>query len=78
LDYVDGGILSYKYHVIKPDSDIYELIIKRYDLTPDKCVFIDDTEKNVIGAIRSGIKGIHFQSIEQMMDELKKLGIKRI
>lgn len=78
LDYVDGGILSYKDHVIKPDSDIYELIIKRYDLTPDKCVFIDDTEKNVIGAIRSGIKGIHFQSIEQMMDELKKLGIKRI
>ncbi|WP_022757227.1 HAD family hydrolase [Butyrivibrio fibrisolvens] len=78
LDYVDGGILSYKNHVIKPDSDIYELIIKRYDLTPDKCVFIDDTEKNVIGAIRSGIKGIHFQSIEQMMDELKKLGIKRI
>lgn len=78
LDYVDGGILSYKDHVIKPDHDIYDLIIKRYDLTPDKCVFIDDTEKNVIGAIKAGIKGIHFQSLEQMMDEFEKLGIKRI
>ena len=64
--------------MIKPDHDIYELIIKRYDLTPDKCVFIDDTEKNVIGAIKAGIKGIHFQSLEQMMDELNELGVKRI
>lgn len=78
LEYVDGGILSYKDHVIKPDHDIYELIIKRYDLTPDKSVFIDDTEKNVIGAIKAGIKGIHFQSLEQMMDELNELGVKRI
>lgn len=78
LDYVDGGILSYKDHVIKPDRDIYELLIKRYDLVPDKCVFVDDTEKNVTGARNAGIKAIHYQSLEQMMDEFKELGIKRI
>ena len=78
LDYVDGGILSYMDHVIKPDRDIYELLIKRYDLVPDKCVFVDDTEKNVTGARNAGIKAIHYQSLEQMMDEFKELGIKRI
>lgn len=78
LDHVDGGILSYKDHVIKPHHDIYELLIKRYNLNPASCVFVDDTRRNVEAAIESGIKAFLYESIEQMMDKFYELGIKPV
>ena len=45
LEYVDGGILSYRDGVIKPDPAIYRLLISRYDLKPEECVFLDDTQE---------------------------------
>ncbi|WP_051208812.1 HAD family hydrolase [Butyrivibrio sp. WCD3002] len=75
LDEIDGGILSYKDKVIKPDRAIYELITKRYDLVPGECVFIDDTEKNIIAARDFGMNGIVFKSYEQVESELQALGV---
>ena len=73
---VDGGILSYKEHIIKPDRRIYELICDRYDLSPFKCAFIDDTKKNVDAAKEFGMKAILFNDYEQVDSELAKLGVK--
>ena len=78
LEYVDGGILSYKDHVIKPDMDIYNLLITRYNLDAKKCVFIDDTYKNVVGANKAGIKAIQYKGLDQMLEAFKELGIKRV
>lgn len=75
LPFTDGGILSYKEHVIKPQPEIYELLIKRYDLVPEECVFMDDTLANVEGARKAGIHGIHFQNKEQAEKELQDLGV---
>lgn len=75
LPFTDGGILSYKEHVIKPQPEIYELLIKRYDLVPEECVFMDDTPANVEGARKAGIHGIHFQNKEQAEKELQDLGV---
>ena len=75
LDETDGGILSYRDKIIKPDRAIYELITKRYDLIPGECVFIDDTEKNIIAAREFGMNGIVFKTYEQVEDELRALGV---
>ena len=75
LDETDGGILSYKDKVIKPDRAIYELITKRYDLTPEQCVFIDDTSRNIDAAIAFGMNGIVFENYDQVEDELGKIGV---
>ena len=75
LDETDGGILSYRDKVIKPDRAIYELITNRYDLIPGECVFIDDTEKNIIAAREFGMNGIVFHSYEQVDQELAELGV---
>ncbi|WP_051204966.1 HAD family hydrolase [Butyrivibrio sp. VCD2006] len=72
---VDGGILSYKEQIIKPDRKIYELICDRYDLYPNKCVFIDDTAKNVDAAREFGMKAILFESYEQVDRELAGMGV---
>lgn len=76
LNEVDGGILSYKEKIIKPDRKIFELICERYDLSPFKCVFIDDTKKNVDAAKAFGMKSILFKDYEQVDSELSALGVK--
>ena len=75
ITYMDGGILSYKEKVIKPMPEIYQLLIDRYDLIPEECVFMDDTLKNLEGAEKFGIHTIHFQNQAQAIEELRKLGV---
>lgn len=73
LPLMDGGIFSRDVKLIKPDPAIYQALIQAYHLTPEECVFIDDTEPNVKEAIRQGIHGIHFTDYEQASAELEKL-----
>lgn len=75
IPYMDGGILSYQEKVIKPMPEIYQLLIDRYHLNPEECVFLDDTVKNLEGAAKFGIHTIRFENQEQAKEELRKLGI---
>lgn len=75
IPYMDGGILSYQEKVIKPMPEIYQLLIDRYDLVPQECVFMDDTPVNLEGAEKFGIHTIHFLNQAQAIEELRKLGV---
>ncbi len=78
LDFIscmDGGILSYREKVIKPMPEIYQLLIDRYELVPEECVFLDDTVRNLEAAQKFGIHTIHFTSQEQAIRELRELGV---
>lgn len=76
LDETDGGILSYRDKVTKPDHEIYNLLSKRYDLKPENTVFIDDTVANIAAAKELGWNGIVFLSYDQVKEDLEKLGVK--
>ena len=52
-------------------SDIYELLLKKYSLNPDFCIFYDDKQKNVDTANELGIKGVKFT--DDTVKEIKKL-----
>ena len=56
--------------MIKPDAQIYKLLLHRNQLRAENCVFIDDSEKNVIGARAVGIDAIQFFSPAQLRQEL--------
>jgi 2-haloacid dehalogenase len=73
LHWFDGKIISGEIGKIKPDPDIYKLLIETYDLTPDNTVFIDDKLANVEAAEDSGIHGIHFQNAALLRNDLEKL-----
>lgn len=75
IPYMDGGILSYQEKVIKPMPEIYQLLIDRYDLVPEECVFMDDTPANLTGAEKFGIHTIHFINQAQAVAELRKLSV---
>lgn len=75
IPYTDGGILSYREHVVKPMPEIYKLLIDRYELVPEECVFLDDVEENLRAAEAFGIHTILFKNREQAQSELAKLGV---
>ncbi len=75
LPYVDGGILSFREKLIKPQPEIYQLIIDRYHLRAEECVFLDDTKVNLAAAEKFGMHTIHFIDQIQAKEELEKLGV---
>ena len=73
LEHMDGGIMSCDYHVIKPDPAFYRILIDRYDLVPEECVFLDDLEENLETARSLGIHTILVRDHEQAAADLRKL-----
>jgi 2-haloacid dehalogenase len=61
--------------LIKPDTAIYELSLKRNRLKAADCIFIDDSLKNVKGAEAVGMKAHHFTSPEKLKTALKAWGV---
>jgi 2-haloacid dehalogenase len=60
LQSFDGVVVSAHERVIKPDPAIYRILFERYALTPQDCIFIDDSAKNIETARSLGMQGIHF------------------
>lgn len=73
LDYTDGEIFSYMYKVIKPEKKIYDILLEKYSLVPEECVFLDDREDNIAMAKSFGIHGIVFKNYEQAKRDLDEL-----
>ncbi len=76
IDETDGGILSYRDHFVKPGAEIYHLLEQRYNLTPSRTVFIDDTPINIEAAKKLGWEGIVYKDYDQVKRELESLGVK--
>ena len=72
----DGIIISAHEHIKKPDKKIFEVLMSRYKLKPQECIFIDDddTGRSYITANEMGILGRRVlpnnaQDIEKMLEE---------
>ncbi len=75
MEFIDGKIISYEVNYVKPELEIYEALIKKYNINPKEAVFLDDVEENLESAKALGINTIHVTSHEKALDELKKLNI---
>lgn len=58
----DGIVYSAPIKMLKPNAEIYDYILNKFDLNPEECLFIDDMEKNLAGAARFGIKTFHYKN----------------
>lgn len=63
-------------HFIKPEQKAYLFILKKIKAKPEECVFIDDLEGNVTGAIKSGLKGILYKNIKLLKKDMDKINVK--
>lgn len=75
LSEVDGALFSYEVKLIKPDLEIYRTLLRKFDLKPEECVFMDDLEANIKGAQAVGINGIVFKNQKDAIEQLKKYGV---
>lgn len=68
-----GIVISAYEHVKKPDEKVYRLLLERYNLNADECLFIDDDDsgKNYETANRIGIKGRRI--VPNQVEDVKKL-----
>jgi putative hydrolase of the HAD superfamily len=71
----DGGVVSYKEKLLKPEVEIYEKIMDKYKLKSEETLFIDDTRENVKAAIKHGIKGIILEEPKNLCGELEKIAV---
>lgn len=75
LHWFEGILVSGEENLLKPQPEIYEAILSRYDIDRTQAVFIDDNYKNVLGAEAVGLKAIHFTTSELLIEKLERLGI---
>jgi 2-haloacid dehalogenase len=72
LNWFDGLVVSGEERMRKPFPEFYQLLLERYNVSPEEALFIDDNLRNVKAARDLGIKSIQFISLEQLSDELFK------
>ena len=60
FQYFDGEIISCEVHLIKPEKEIYQLLLDTYNIEPEQTMFIDDRVENVEKAATLGIVPFYF------------------
>ena len=75
LQWFDGRLVSGEEKMRKPFVEIYELLLKRFNINPATAVYIDDNERNLKTPSELGMHAILFKSPSQLEEELKKLSI---
>jgi 2-haloacid dehalogenase len=70
---LDGFVVSGKEKTVKPGPRIYRILLERYGLRAEECIFIDDNPKNTAGAEAVGIRGLVFQDAAQLRRDLDRI-----
>lgn len=65
-------LVSGEERLMKPDPAIFELMLERINHPAERCLFIDDSAKNIETADGLGFDAIHFLSPDQLKAELEK------
>lgn len=71
LNWFDGIVVSGDEKTRKPFNDIYEITLERFNVIPEKSVFIDDNLRNIDAANQLGIHGILFKNPAELIQQLK-------
>lgn len=75
LDWFDPLIISGQVGLIKPDPQIFNLLLCQLDQDPEECVYIDDLESNIQAASKIGFRTILYQSPEHLQAQLHALDV---
>jgi 2-haloacid dehalogenase len=70
FELLDDYVLSGDVNLIKPGQEIFKYCLGKFGKTAQECLFIDDSEPNIITAKNLGFDVIHFTSPAQLKNEL--------
>lgn len=69
-DYFEGTYLSYKLHLLKPDSEIYQHVLLDAKILPGETLFIDDSPINCAAASELGITSLCVKNGDEWIERL--------
>jgi 2-haloacid dehalogenase len=69
----DNIVLSGAVGYNKPEPEIFHILLERTGRRAQECLFIDDSLPNIEQARRMGFATVHFESPEQLTEELHNL-----
>jgi 2-haloacid dehalogenase len=75
FDLLDDMVISGEVGFVKPEPEIYQIMLDKIGKPAEECLFIDDSLPNIQQAEKLGFVGIHFQSAEQLRIELEKYNL---
>ncbi len=75
FDLLDDIVISGEVGHIKPDPEIFQIMLEKVGRPAQECLFIDDSLTNIKQAQKMGFATIHFQSPEQLETKLRELKI---
>jgi len=73
FDLFDDMVISGEVGHVKPDPEIFQILLDRIGRPAQECLVIDDSLPNIHQAEKMGFAVIHFQTPEQLEKELKQL-----
>ena len=75
FDLFDDMVISGEVGHVKPQPEIFHILLEKVGKPAQECLFIDDSLANIQQAQKIGFVTIHFQSSEQLKITLNELGI---
>ena len=68
-------MISYQEQYIKPEPEIYQILLSRYQICPEEAVFFDDLPKNLETAKTFGINTVQVRGYESIEEGLRNFDI---
>lgn len=77
-DLFDEVIISAEVGFQKPQPEIFDILFRKLNLSPNEVVFIDDTLKSLEGFDKIGYMPILYKDNKQLLRDLLKYGVKAV
>lgn len=75
FDLLDDMVISGHVGHVKPEPEIYHILLGKIGRPAQECLFIDDSLPNIRQANTIGFTTLHFQSSEKLKADLEHMGI---
>jgi len=75
LRWFDGSVVSGFEGIAKPDVEIFDLLLTRFELTPAETLLIDDSPRNVRAALSIGMQAVEFRTPAELRRLLEEVGL---
>jgi 2-haloacid dehalogenase len=75
LTLFDDIVVSGEERLAKPDPAIFAVLAQRVDRPLERCVYVDDSPRNVEAAAAAGLDAIAFTDPEQLRADLRHRGL---
>lgn len=69
----DAVVISGRVGMRKPEPEIFRYTVQQLDLSPARCVMVDDLPHNITAAVAVGMVGVLHRSFQETVGELELL-----